>query len=61
MTEPLPPDPFLNTDMLPMAKTAYDMFTAYQASGFTESQALQITIALIIALVTNAPAKRDAS
>ena len=50
MSEPEPVDPFLNQDMMPLAGSAHDLFTAFMAKGFTEAQALQI----VIGIVTNA-------
>lgn len=48
--EDIPPvDPFLNQDIMPMAKSAYEMFAAFMAAGFTEPQAIRI-ISGVIAL-----------
>lgn len=52
---PEPPDPFLNQDMLPMAKSAHDLFVAFISEGFTENQALQIVTGVITTLLVSAP------
>ena len=50
----MPPDPFLNTDLLSMAKSAFEMYSAYVVAGFTLDQALQITISIVTTMLTNA-------
>lgn len=53
---PEPVDPFLNQDMLPMAKSAHDLFAAFMAAGFTESQAVRIVTGIVTSMLMNAPA-----
>lgn len=46
--EDVPPvDPFLNQDMMPIAQSAHEMFVAFMAAGFTESQAIKIVTGMI--------------
>ncbi len=52
---PEPLDPFVNADMLPMAKSAHDLFVAFMASGFTEDQAIRIVTGVISNLLMSAP------
>jgi len=47
----LPPDPWVNQDMMPMAKTAHDLFVAFQVSGFNESHAIQIVTGVVVAVL----------
>lgn len=54
MSEELPQDPFANAEMLPMAKTAYGMFCSFMAAGFSETQAMQITISMVNTMLANA-------
>jgi len=49
----LPEDPWVNQDMLPMAKSAHELFVAFMAAGFTESQAIQIVTGVITNLLMN--------
>jgi hypothetical protein len=50
-----PVDPFLNQDMLPMAKSAHDMFVAFMSAGFTEGQSIQIVTGVITSALMSAP------
>lgn len=47
----LPPDPWVNQDMMPMAKTAHDLFVAFQAAGFNEANAIQIVTGVVVAVL----------
>lgn len=57
MTEPspempeMPADPWVNQDMMPMAKTAHDLFVAFQTAGFSEGQAVQIITGVVVAIL----------
>jgi len=50
----MPPDPFVNTDILPMAKGAHDLFVAFCNSGFSEPQALQMTVGIVSSMLNDA-------
>jgi len=54
MTEQMPPDPFVNTDILPMAKGAHDLFVAFCNSGFSEPQALHMTVGIVSSMLNDA-------
>jgi len=58
--EDLPADPWVNQDMLPIAKSAHDLFVAFQAAGFTEPQAIQIITGVITSLLIGAPGQPNA-
>ncbi len=45
------PDPWVNQDMMPMAKTAHDLFVAFQTAGFGENQAIQIVTGVVVAVL----------
>lgn len=45
------PDPWVNQDMMPMAKTAHDLFVAFQTAGFNESNAIQIVTGVVVAVL----------
>ena len=47
----MPPDPWINQDMMPLAKSAYDMFIAFIAAGFAEYQAIQIVTGVIMGII----------
>ena len=47
----LPPDPWVNQDMMPMAKTAHDLFVAFQTAGFNENNAIQIVTGVVVAVL----------
>lgn len=53
---PEPVDPFLNQDLMPMAKSAHELFTSFMAAGFTESQAVRIVTGVVTSILMNAPA-----
>jgi hypothetical protein len=53
MSPELPPDPFLDQDIMPMAKVAFNMFTAFAAAGFTEPQAIQVVVGMITGMMNN--------
>ena len=54
--EDVPPvDPFLNQDMMPMAKSAHDLFIAFMAAGFTEGQGIAIVTGVITAMLGGHP------
>jgi hypothetical protein len=57
MSPELPPDPFLDQDIMPMAKVAFNMFTAFVASGFTEPQAIQVVVGVLTGMMNNAAKK----
>ena len=48
---PEPVDPFVDQDMLPVAKSAHDMFVAFMAAGFAEGQALHIITGVITTIL----------
>ena len=52
----LPPDPWVNQDMLPVAKSMHDMFVAFMAAGFTEPQSIQVVTGVITAMLMAGPA-----
>lgn len=45
------PDPWVNQDMMPMAKTAHDLFVAFQTAGFNENNAIQIVTGVVVAVL----------
>lgn len=45
------PDPWVNQDMMPMAKTAHDLFVAFQTAGFSENQAVQVITGVVVAIL----------
>ncbi len=47
----LPPDPWVNQDMMPMARTAHDLFVAFQTAGFNENNAIQIVTGVVVAVL----------
>ena len=49
----MPPDPFLNADMLPMGKSAFEMYSSFKAAGFSEGQAMQMTVAIVTTMIQN--------
>lgn len=56
MTE-MPPDPFAtgpNADLAPMAKSAFEMYTAFVTAGFQEDRAMQMTVAVVTTMINNA-------
>jgi hypothetical protein len=57
VSEEFPQDPFVNQDMLPVAKSAHDLFVAFMAAGFTEGQGIQIVTGVITAILMNIPAE----
>lgn len=54
MTDDYPQDPFVNQDMLPMAKSAHELFVAFMAADFTEAQAIQIVTGVITTMLMTA-------
>jgi hypothetical protein len=48
------PDPFIPPETAEIARSAFLMFSAYHAAGFTEAQAMQLTIALSTTALLNA-------
>lgn len=50
------PDPWVNQDMMPMAKTAHDLFVAFQTAGFGENQAIQIVTGVVVAVLMGSAA-----
>jgi len=50
----LPPDPWINQDIMPLAKSMHDLFAAFMAAGFTEHQAIGVVTGVITAMVTSA-------
>lgn len=60
MNDEYPQDPFVNQDMLPMAKSAHELFVAFMAAGFTEPQAIQIVTGVItnLLMAPGPPAER---
>ena len=51
---PEPVDPFLDQDIMPLARSAHDIFVAFMAAGFTEHQAIQVVIGMITDIFRNA-------
>lgn len=49
----MPVDPFVNADMLPMGKSAFEMYGSFKAAGFSEGQAMQMTIAIVTTMIQN--------
>ena len=47
----MPGDPFLNPDVMPMAQSARDIFLAGCAVGFTEDQAMQFAVGVVVTVM----------
>lgn len=47
----MPSDPFLNPDVMPMAQSAREIFLAGVAVGFTEGQAMEFAIGVVVTVM----------
>lgn len=58
-TPEMPQDPFVDANMLPMAKIAYGMFSAFMAAGFTEVQAVHVITGIISGMLKDAMSRKQ--
>ena len=52
--EHMPPDPFMPDDMANFGQGAYSFYASLKAAGFTEGQAIEMTKAIVVSMITTA-------
>ena len=55
----MPADPFVDQNLLPMAKMAFSMFSAFLASGFSEPQAVHMVTGIISGMLKDAMPRKQ--